>query len=708
MIGQAPKTPSTFSLLHALSKKDGLPANARASLEKLQAFVQSKGGTIRRSDLSQLDDELGRLVAHNALRHRAVIETLSQGPPVPFEGRAQMVRFIRENLERLKEVEAKANTSLRAEELGPEWFAIYYTRLLANEAWNHQPGSYGQGPMLSDVLKGATRELVRLLGIDEALKSGDLKGARKKELTAQHQAASREVLLAAFVGAADPEGLARAIEKTFPSVREVYLEVAKENGASALNATPEVAQGVLMRLGQDQVYGLKVAAAQDQQHELGALPALSGTVEWMQAQGLLDHSTFRELVVRLRSHALPSFAQLLSTMERFGLSHYEVDASKGVSTSPLAVATMQRSAARVDPSYRDAWRSPEAQAKVLEKNMERSLAEARRRKQPLLVLGEGYASARSLHDAAQAYPEVRTGYVAFTQSGLNFLRDQPQLRFLVESLADALIKKLSESRPLGDWVVARELELQRESKAAPPSAQTAVVIGYGDSVGPGIARALKREGFRQVVIVDRDPKRLAQAKADGFTEVVLAQEDGALPPGSLYFTAAGRPNLINETALRSVPSGAVVVIHGSSVESDKHFIHRARTGQIPGVKAKPLERDKLPDHRTLEINFQDQGRKKALLRKMGQPFFDGRDKDLLLVDVYMAGLFAALVVAARRLKDPQEPLAMRSLSLEIQLGIAEQIRKAYGVDLRPELEAALLREPAASAAQGTGAKTTTE
>src|SRR5688572_28516928 len=142
------------------------------------------------------------------------------------------------------------------------------------------------------------------------------------------------------------------------------------------------------------------------------------------------------------------------------MRNFAVDASKGTSTNPVTVAGIERSALWVDPAYGDSWRSPEAQAQHLKKNAESSLKQARQSKQPLLMLGEGYASARSLHVAAGNYPDVRTGYVAFTQSGLNFLKGLPKLRFFVESPADALLKKLAESRSLGSWLVDRELELQ--------------------------------------------------------------------------------------------------------------------------------------------------------------------------------------------------------------------------------------------------------
>jgi hypothetical protein len=133
----------------------------------------------------------------------------------------------------------------------------------------------------------------------------------------------------------------------------------------------------------------------------------------------------------------------------------------------------------------------------------------------------------------------------------------------------------------------------------------------------------------------------------------------------------------------------VVVIHGSSVESDKHFIHRARTRKIPGVRAKALGNGPARDHRTLEISFHD---KKVRLRKMGQPFFDGQlDKDKLLVDVYMSGLLAALAVAANRLKGEPQPHSIHTLERDLQMAIAEQIEAQYGVRLVEELEAAFSR-----------------
>lgn len=668
--------PTPFALLRTLSTPNELPPRAKEALDRLRSFVAARGGVIKRSELGALDDELARLLAHNAARHRVMLDLIENGPPAKWEGRLKIVPFLHDNIDAILAAEKSADPEIRFTDLDEGWFATYFTRIMTNEAWNFQPGVHGTG----QVLVSTEPELVKVIGLDRALQDEKLSPAKRKELLALHDRAVKDVLLALFTSAATKENLARAAKKTLPELREIYEWVAKRLPDDPMRASPEVSFDILKRLGVEGVYSLKVAVANDQKTHFGKLPALHATATWLEEQGLLDRTTFDNLVVRLRSHALPSFAQLLELMIGYGLRNYEVDASKGVSTHPLAVAGMERTALRVDPSYGDSWRSPEAQARHLQKNMERSLKEAAQTKHPLLVLGEGYASARALHDASSKYPGVRTGYVAFTQSGLNFLRQLPTLRFFVESLADALLKKLAESRPLGAWVVDRELELEAEEGVRPASERTAVVIGYGDSVGPGIARALAEKSFEKVLIVDRDPARLEQAKRDGFTHTVLADKDGSFPKGDLYFTAAGQPNIVGEAALKSVPDGAIVVVHGSSVESDKHFIHRARTRKIPGVSARAVEKNKLPDHRTLELRFRDQDGKKVRLRKMGQPFFSGEDKDRLLVDVYMSGLLAAMAVAAKQLKGEPGPNAMnaiRTLDGKIQRAIAEILEREY-------------------------------
>ena len=681
-----------FGLLRSLSAPAELPQRTRA-LETLRRFIDERGGTIRKSDLDQLDDDLARHLALSAIRHRIMVDAIENGPPVPFEGWRGIIDFIHENLSAVTDLARNGDPPVQFHQIDDAWFATYFTRICLVEAWNNQPFTPGKGlgPTTTHVIVSSYRELVKVQGIERAL-ARNPSPAQRRELLDLRDRATKKILLAAFSGSADAKSLARGAEVLPPELREIYQWANAHVPADGVGGPPEVAHSILERLGLEGVYALKVAAAREQQQELGPLPVLRATARHLEDQGLLDSKTFDGLVVRLRSHALPSFGQLIDQMEHYGMRNFAVDASKGTSTSPLTIAGIERSALWVDPAYGDSWRSPQAQARHLRRNAEASLEQARQSKQPLLMLGEGYASARSLHDAAAKYPDVRIGYVAFTQSGLNFLRGLPKLRFFVESLADALLKKLVESRPLGGWVVDRELELQKEEGAKAPEEQTAVVIGYGDSVGPGIASALKERGFGRVVIVDRDPSRLAQAIRDGVpkADVRLAAEDGSFPPGDLYFTAAGQPNIVNETALRSVPDGAVVVIHGSSVESDKHFIHRARTNKIPKVRARALEKEKMRDHRTLEIAFKDRDHKKVRLRKMGQPFFDGRvDKDKLLVDVYMSGLLAALAVAAKRLKGEPEPNAIHTLDRDLQLAIAEQIEVHYGVRIVDETRASL-------------------
>jgi hypothetical protein len=603
-----------------------------------------------------------------------------------------MIDFLHENLRALIAAEKSVDSELRIADLDEAWFATFFTRLLTMEAWNAIPGADGGGPTTRHVLISSEPELVRLLGIDDALEKPGLSPARTKELTALREEAAQKVLLAAFTLAADSDGLRRAASRTRPVLREIYDWVASHIRDEPLGAAPEVSTAILARLGLEGVYALKVAAAADPSRELGELPVLSGTARLLEARGLLEPSTFKDVVVRLRSHALPSFQKLIDLLVSHGMTNHEVDASKGASTNPLTMAGIGRSALKTHSAQGDGWRSPEAQTRRLRRQVERSFAEARRTHQPLLVLGEGYASARAMHEAAAKYSDVRAGFVAFTQSGLNFLKALRKLRFSVDSFADASLKKLAESRPLGEWIVERELDLRREEGSPPPQKLAAAVVGYGESVGPGIARALRGKGFGRIIVVDSNPSRLDRAKEDGFEDVVAARRDGSLPAADLYFTAAGQPNIIGEAALRSMPTGATVVIHGSSVESDRHFIHRARTRKIAGVRARALEKHLLPDHRTLEIAFSDT-KKKVRLRKMGQPFFDGRkDKDRLLVDVYMSGILAALAVAAKRLKkgDP-EAARIQTLDAEIQRDIGALVEASYGIDPMKPSEGGLHR-----------------
>jgi hypothetical protein len=677
--------PSAFALIHFLSTPSNLPREARTALDALKKFIASKGGVIRRSELPQLDDDLARMLGHSAVRHRVFADAINRGPPFPWGGRLKIVDFLHQNLEALLELEAKADPPIRPRDLDEAWFAAYYTRILSIEAFRHQRGPDGRPASTSAVVRSCQQELVRAIGIDEALEDGAMSPAKKKALLEQRDDAVKKALLAAFTVSSDAEGLERAADMTDPAVRRIYRAAAARISPEPLGPTPEDADKVLAYLKEEGLYGLIVDASLDPARALGPLPGLARTTLMLEQRGLLDWKTFADLVIRLRSHALPSFEQLIEVMRKHGMRNYEVDASKGASANQLTLAAIGRAALSMDSSRGDSWLSPRALARRMMKNARSSLAEAKRRNKPLLMLGEGYATARAFHEASLAFPGVRKGYVAFTQSGLNFLREQ-RLRFFVESLADALLKKLTESRPLGAWAVDRELELRAMEGSPPPEKLTAVVVGYGASVGPGIARALRERGFGRIIVVDVDPSSLNNAKSDGFTDLVLRRPGDGLPSGDVYFTAAGQPDVIDERALRSMRDEATVVIQGSSVESDKHFIYRALKGRVRGVRARALEEDRLPDHRTLEIAFSGPSPTRVRLRKMGRPFYDGRlDKDRLLVDVYMSGLLAALAVAANRLKQEaaeggRATLDIRTLEMDLQRAIARCIEESYGVD----------------------------
>src|SRR5688572_21098786 len=240
---------------------------------------------------------------------------IEQGPPIPFREWKGMMRFVSENLQLMLAAERSADPMIRFSDLDRGWFATYFTRLMTMEAWNHQKGVGGTGPMTTDVIRSSERELVKLLNIERALGTKP-KATKKKELLKLREDASRKVLLAAFTGASDAKSLANAADKTLPVLRQIYDWVAEHMPADPLGAPPEVSAAILKRLGLEGVYSLRVAAAKDQAEDLGTLPALAETAKYLEGIGLLDHATFADVVVRLRSHTLPSFEQLVRTMER--------------------------------------------------------------------------------------------------------------------------------------------------------------------------------------------------------------------------------------------------------------------------------------------------------------------------------------------------------------------------------------------------------
>lgn len=127
-----------------------------------------------------------------------------------------------------------------------------------------------------------------------------------------------------------------------------------------------------------------------------------------------------------------------------------------------------------------------------------------------------------------------------------------------------------------------------------------------------------------------------------------------------------------------MPDGAHVVNYASRGELDETFLERVARGEVPGARI------------VVELDG-----KRLHLHKHGQPYFDGRkDKDPMLVDLYMAGLLATLTVEVRALKSsPYDVPELKGLEVGLQREILGLLKQSYPQEkyraLLQQLEAAL-------------------
>ena len=148
-------------------------------------------------------------------------------------------------------------------------------------------------------------------------------------------------------------------------------------------------------------------------------------------------------------------------------------------------------------------------------------------------------------------------------------------------------------------------------------------------------------------------------------------------------------------ALRSMKHGASVTSFASRGEIDERFMASVERRRVRGARAISPDEDQLPEHRRLVFAFPDSvaadGVKRITVRNRGQPLFDGvRDKDPMLVDMYMAGLVSCLAVATKLLsvEGGETKPVMISLPRAMQLSVLDAIEVSHRVSF-PEVRRAI-------------------
>ncbi|MEM6531212.1 MAG: hypothetical protein AAF654_01245 [Myxococcota bacterium] len=685
--------PTAYRLYHELALSPSLPAEASAALSVLKDCARAHGGTLGRSELSAIQDDLARRLARVAIEHRAVLEAMpeaiSRTDPWVQQGdlwvipKGQGAGFSRRHpnsdpvifqdfgVPRLHTFAAEKNPVIREGELDQAWFAAYFALLVTKEGWNATPKDQRRSLAQSTV-----PERYRFVACRVDTEANQ--SSPDKDVYETREAASRGALLMnTRLAATNTDSVQRGLDALGSRAQQIASAAASET--EVVYEDPGKTLHALAYLDIQGLESLKVSAAEEQNTTLGALPILAGMAEHLRAVGVLNPTTFTGLEFVVRTHALPSLAQLLDVMRSSGLVHW-VGQHKGVSSSPMTVAGLERSGKKVEPGFGDSA-EPGRHISRLKADLVDALEAASRRGEHLLVLGDGRDAAQATAEVAQDRRDVRTGYVEFTQSGLNALAELEELHMLVHSLADSVLKKLGESDLLGYWLVGQLEALGKSGDMRPLSESTVALVGYGESVGPGTGEALVAHRAEGVLALDQDGQRLKAARAAGLEEAEWGTGQ-PLPAAHIYVSATGGKNVLGEAEFRSMPDGAEVINYGSRGELDEEFLDRALNGRIPGVRARLSEQTGIPEHDNVLLVFDTpDGRRDKTIRihKRGQPYFDGKmDKDPMLADIYMAGLLSCVTLAANQLKNDSAFTArVETLDMAIQRQVVDLAVERY-------------------------------
>lgn len=681
---------TAFGVYRGLATSEAWPPAAARAWADLAARARGRDA-LRMDDAAALQDPLAREVLRFVLRRRAeaglVADAASRGEPVRqadgLDARAVDARA--------------ANEEIPARDVDRRWFAAQVAELLLAEARRARveeaARAAAKAPPGVDAYEGVREARFRFLAPERD---------RLVATTwrAQADARAKPQLVDAALGFAfgsdalwggAPHAAQAAKRLSHLGLEAIYAHLDARGDVDG-PPPPTAAQKLVDDMKRAGAIALQRAAAEDWAREnTKLLPVLYGTAERMRSLGIMSDLTFDGVELWVRTHVLPSLGSLVDVLRDHGGLRDVVVSGKGVSSAPLTVAALERTAKAVDPGWGESKRSAAEHHRALRAQVDERIVEARAAGRPVLVLGDGRDSALAVRDAAIANPDVRVAYVEFTQSGLTALQEAGPSPLHVVSFADTPLKKLCESRILGEWLVAEELKLSAAQGLPAPAKGTAVVLGHG-SVGSGVTNALLARGFEDVVVVEPDAARAAQV-ADGAT--VVDRADEALSRARWVFSCVGRDGVVDRAALSRLPDGCVVVNCASKGEVDTDALAALEKSRDPAARAVELEPENLPEHRTLVVELDG---KKVFVRKRGQPLFDGvRDKDPVLADVYMAGLFCALCVAADALKSPAFRPGTTSIPARMQevvLGLVEECYEERFPDAAAGVRARAAQEPA--------------
>jgi S-adenosylhomocysteine hydrolase len=678
---------NAYAVYRALTQQADAPQLTRL-LDQLRTAAARTGGALRQETLEHISDPLASKIAGLALRNRAAFQHAPRPEANPRgwerdpdgwhrsdgigftngDPRDSWLALITDYARGLTGPETSPAAEVKLEELTPQWVAAYFTFLVMVEGHRNAP--------LSSMLRSMTPDIVRFQEVQgEVNRSRDAGGASTFQQSRLQQARERLVLAPQALATA-PAVLAKGAQALGPAAREL-LALEAPGGDQVLDEAGAQEQ-LLGLLEREHLEGIRISAAEAMRAAAGPMPALHAVAAELSRQGLLRPDTFRDVELFVRTHGLPSTTELVKVLVEQGGLRAVSGHFKGVSTAPLAVAAADRVMKAADPGHHDA-RFGGSDERPLVEELSRTFASARNAGRVAMVLGDGRETVAAVAAAAAENPGTTVGYVEFTQSGVNALRERGPLPFDVTALAETALKKLAESDLLGSWLVDRLREESQQGHLPDLRTAPVAVIGQGD-VGGGVARALVRSGSQSVLGLDRSAATVDLALGHGLNAAHW-QTGEPLPQAQLYIAATGGAGTVDEAALRAMPDGAHVVNYASRGELDEGFLERVAAGQVPGARLDVETPNPLPEHETLRLELTGPAGevRRVHLHKRAQPYFDGRkDKDPMLVDLYMSGLLASLAVQAKRLRDgslsgPQ----LRGLDPSLQRTILKQVAKLY-------------------------------
>ncbi|MFC1609426.1 NAD-binding protein [Myxococcota bacterium] len=657
--------PNAWGVYRTLASADQWPLEAQAAFECLKTAIDQRGGTLRQTDAAGIENRLACEIAELALEKRARMTAIESLDPKALKPRYNTADFWADAIERTTRRQFNDQPTIESAEVNKSWFALHFAELLIGKS--RELAKTETGRVLAP---GDEDGFTKLQALQEDEKYGVAPSS--DEFVRLRGEALKRIYFGGDGAFADPTSLRHAAGELGGETYEIYRAVDLLSSFDPTVNDPGLAQTLLETAADYGSEAIRISAHEGHQEALGELPVVAATLKMLHGIGFqLPWLGDTEVVVQ--SHVLPSLQHLIDQMgQSLGLRHLTV-VGKSYSSSPVSSVGVEGLAKRFCSAYGESRRTPEEHAESLRAEAMQVLERAERTNRRVVVLGDGPDFAEAFHSAAQDYPSVASGYVEFTQGGLNQWQNIEALSLLVESIADVPLKNLFESSIVGNWIVEQEEAALRSFGLKRLPALRSTIVGCGP-IGRGVAQALRARRCQNVTVVESRTDRAEEARGHGF-DVVMSEEE--LPQSELYFSCAGVAKTVDEAFIGSVPSGARIINCGSYDEVDQEIV----AGSVNGATVAPLPDSAHPDHQTLAIRFLGLRGKRVFLPNMGHPRFDGvRDNDPMLVDIYMSALLAGLCELTKRMDEAPTASGIEALSADIQLGIVDLIEQHYDAD----------------------------